>query len=126
MKTPEKHPLEWLVFAVSLVLVLGTLGYLVYDAARGGEEPPDLVVELGAARRGSQGFRVPVTVRNRGDETAENAHIEVVLTSPGRPPETAGLDIAFVPRGSTRRGWVTFSADPTGRLTGRVLGYEKP
>lgn len=133
MNSRGKHPLEWAVFAVSLVLVLGTLGFLVYDAAtgpsgpRGDTKPPEIVVRLGEAERSGGVYAVPVEVRNNGEETAEGVHVEVVLESPGRAPERAELVVAFVPRQSVRRGWVTFTANPdAGRLTGRALGYEKP
>lgn len=123
----EKNPLEWAVFAVSLVVVLATLGYLIYDAATAREAKPDLRVELGRPEPLSGGFAVPVTVHNRGDETAEGVRVEVVLETPGKPPERAELDIAFIPRQSKREGWITLRSDPAkGRLTGRAMGYEKP
>ena len=128
MKTPAgKHPLEWAVFGVSLVLVLGLVGFLVYDATTCGSVPPELVVGLGRPVRSAGGYAVPVEVRNQGDETAEGVHVEVVLELPGKEPERADLEVAFVPRQSLRRAWVTFPADPAaGRLSGRVLGYEVP
>jgi uncharacterized protein (TIGR02588 family) len=123
----EKNPLEWAVFAVSLVVVLATLGYLVYDAVTTRGAKPDLQVELGRPEPRSGAFAVPVTVHNRGDETAEGVRVEVVLETPGAPPERAELDIAFIPRRSKREGWVTLRSDPSkGRLTGRAMGYEKP
>jgi uncharacterized protein (TIGR02588 family) len=130
MSQVAKHPLEWVVFALSAVLVAATVGYLAYDAVRRDDAPPLLSVEIGQAepRAGSQGlWRVPVTVRNRGHETAEGVRVEVTLETPGSPPETADFDVVFVPRESKREGWVTFRGDPSrGRLTGRAIGYEKP
>ncbi|HKV08471.1 MAG TPA: hypothetical protein VJ725_10050 [Thermoanaerobaculia bacterium] len=127
MSRLKKNKLEWIVFAVSLAVVLGTLGLLIQDMIRGETSPPDLVVELGAPIRQAQGWAVPVTVRNEGGETAEGARIEVTLTVPGRPPERAGIDMAFVPADSRREGFVTFAADPSqGRLAGRVMGFETP
>jgi uncharacterized protein (TIGR02588 family) len=127
MSKVKKNVLEWSVFAVGLAVVLGTLGFLVWDLARGGSSPPDLTVELGSPRRQTSGWAVPVTVHNRGDETAEGVHVEVVLAMPAGGEERAELEIAFVPRGSHRKGWVTFTRAPAaGRLTGRVSGYEEP
>ena len=127
MKSAGKHPLEWTVFGISLVLVLGLIGFLIYDAATGGNAPPELVVRLGRAERNAGGYAVPVEVHNQGDETAEGVHVEVALEIPGQEPERADLEIAFVPRQSLRRAWVTFPVNPAaGRLTGRVLGYEVP
>ena len=123
----EKNPLEWAVFAVSLAAILATVGFLVWDAATADGSSPDLRVELGRPEARSGAFAVPVTVHNRGDETAEEVRIEVTLEAPGTPPETAEIGMAFVPRRSQREGWVTFRRDPRqGRLAGRAVGYEKP
>jgi uncharacterized protein (TIGR02588 family) len=123
----EKNPLEWAVVALGMVVVLAMAGFLAWDAASGDGSAPDLRVELGRPVPRSGGFAVPVTVHNLGDITAEGVHVEVTLEKPGAAPEQAGLDIAFVPRGSRRHGWVTFESDPAaGRLSGRATGYEQP
>ncbi len=123
----KKHPLEWIVFAVSLVLVAGTVGFLAWDAVRGEDSPAALSVELGRPEPRDGTWAVPVTVRNRGDITAENVNVEVTLELPGAEPERADFDAAFVPRQSKREGWVTFRSDPSrGRLSGRAAGYSAP
>lgn len=128
MKNLEKNWLEWIVFAVSLVLVVATLGYLVYDGATTGNTPPSIEFELGKPQLQADHFIVPVSVTNRGDETAEGVHIEVVLENGGQEQESAEFEIAFLPRLSTREGWVTFETDPrtVDGMNARVLGYEKP
>ena len=128
MKKLEKNWLEWLVFAASLILVLSTLGYLVYDTATFGEAPPSIEFQLGQPQQRSNRFVVPVSVTNRGDETAQGVHIEVTLESGGQEQENADFEIAFLPRHSTRKGWVTFKTDPRSveQMQARVLGFEKP
>ncbi|AFY85693.1 MAG: hypothetical protein CLLPBCKN_002285 [Chroococcidiopsis cubana SAG 39.79] len=128
MKKLEKNWLEWIVFGISLILVLFTLGYIVYDGATLGETPPNIELQLGQPQPQSDRFIVPVTATNRGDETAETVQIEVTLNSDGREEETAEFEIAFLPRHSTRRGWVTFQTDPrtVEQIEARVLGFEKP
>lgn len=130
MSRVEKNRLEWAVFGIGLVLVLGTIGVLLWDTARSGDDPPDLTVELGPPQRrhrSNQGWAVPVTVRNRGGETAVGVRIKVVLELPGGSREEAELDVAFVPRGSQRQGWIHFLHPPaSGRLVGWVAGYEQP
>jgi uncharacterized protein (TIGR02588 family) len=124
-----KHPLEWIVFAVSLALVAGTVGFLAWDAAQAGGEdsPAALSIELGRPEPRGGVWAVPVTVHNRGGETAEGVNVEVTLETPGAEPETAAFEAAFVPRRSKREGWVTFRSDPSrGRLSGRAAGYETP
>lgn len=127
MKTLEKNWLEWLVFAISFILVIGTLGYLVYDAATSKAAPPRIDVQLGTAQPQSNYFVVPVAIINHGNETAEGVQIEVVLTSGGKEQESANFEVAFLPRRSNRDGWVTFQTDPRlVEMEARVLGYEKP
>lgn len=122
-----KHPLEWIVFAVSLVLVAGTVGYLAWDAVRGEDSPAAISVELGRPEPRGGGWAVPVTVRNRGDATAEGVKVEVILETPAAESERADFEVAFVPRRSQRQGWVTFRGDPSrGRLSARAAGYETP
>ena len=123
----EKNWLEWIVFGVSLALVVGTLGYLLYDGATATEVPPSIQVRLGEQQRTPHNFIVPVSVTNDGGQTAEGVHVEVVLESAGGETERGEFVIAFLPRRATREGWVTFRSDPAGaKLTPRVLGYEKP
>ena len=74
-----------------------------------------------------QHFIVPVSVTNHGDRTAEGVQIEVVLQSSDKEQESAEFEIAFLPRGATREGWVNFETDPrTAHMKARALGYEKP
>jgi uncharacterized protein (TIGR02588 family) len=128
MKNLEKNWLEWIVFAASLVLVVSALGYLVYDVSTFGEAPPIVEFQLGTPQPQSNHFLIPVSVSNRGDETAEGVHIEVVLESGGKEQESGEFEIAFLPRHSTREGWVTFKTDPrtVEQMKARVLGFEKP
>lgn len=127
MKKIQKNWLEWVVFAIGLVLVSLTLGYLLYAGATMGDEPPSLEVRLGTPEQRQFNFIVPVTVVNHGDETAEGVRIEVVMQNGGEEKARGELDIAFLPRHGTREGWVTFDQDPrTTQLKARVLGYQKP
>ncbi|NHC33206.1 hypothetical protein [Scytonema millei] len=128
MKKLEKNWLEWIVFVISLILVLFTLGYIVYDGATLGETPPNIELQLDRPQPQGDRFIVPVTATNRGDETAETVQIEVTLNNDGKEAETAEFEIAFLPRHSTRRGWVTFQTDPrtVEQIEARVLGFEKP
>jgi uncharacterized protein (TIGR02588 family) len=122
----EKNGLEWVVFGVSLALAASVLGYLVYEGVHMSDTPPDIALRLGTPERRGEGFVVPVAVTNRGDETAEGIHIEVMLETGGEG-ERGEFTIAFLPRRATRGGWVAFRTDPrSGQLKPRVLGYEKP
>ncbi|MFN2387827.1 MAG: hypothetical protein ABR576_16350 [Thermoanaerobaculia bacterium] len=123
----HKNRLEWSVFAASVAIVLACVAALAISAVRSGEEPPDITVEVGAATRGAAGYRVPVRVRNHGDETAEGVTVEVGLISGGEEIERGEFTVAFLPRKSRREGWVVFQRDPACcTLRARALGFEKP
>jgi uncharacterized protein (TIGR02588 family) len=122
----KKNWLEWAVFYVSLALVVGVTGYLAYDAATAGTEEAEIEVSLGEPAASGAGFAVPVRVSNRGGQTAEGVHVEVLLRHAGGE-ERGEFVVAFVSRRSAREGFVTFRADPRGGQTeARVVGYEKP
>ena len=126
MKT--KNALEWIVFAVSALLIAAVLFILVLEARDMGETPPLLRVATGAAEETAGAFRIPVSVHNAGDETAEQAEIEVELIGgDGRVVERSQLTIAFVPKRSVREGWVTFHRDPRCcRIVTRAAAFTKP
>ena len=126
MKTPRRNPLEWGVFAVCLALVSAVVLYLAYSAARSSEAPPRLAVEVGEVEQAPDGFTVAVTVANEGDTTAASVLIEVRA---GADPdaERGEVTLDLVPRGSSRRAWVSLRRQPIpGQIQARVLGYEEP
>jgi uncharacterized protein (TIGR02588 family) len=126
-KQIEKNWLEWSVFAAGLLLVAGVLGFLAYEGATATGGPPQIEIELGQAEPRGGAFIVPVRVTNGGGETAEGVVVEVLLEGAGGAVERGEFGLAFLPRRSTREGFVTFHADPrAGRLRARALGYEKP
>lgn len=123
----KKNWFEWTVFGLGLALVLGVVVFLAYDAATVGVREAELEVKLGEPELRGAAFAVPVRIENRGGRTAEGVHVEVTLAHEGAEPERGEFVIAFVPRRSSREGFVTFKSDPrTGRLEARILGYEKP
>lgn len=127
-KKLEKNWVEWIIFGVGLALVVSTLSYLAYDAARISDAPPSIEVRVSEPQQRPHNFIVPVTLINHGDQTAEGVQIEVVLESNGEEKERGEFTVAFLPRRSTREGWVAFQTDPrtVERIKARVVGYEKP
>lgn len=123
----DKNWLEWTVFAVGLVLVVATLGFLVRESLVGAGGAPDVVARLGAPKPSAGGFMVPVEVVNVGKGAAEDVQVTVILALPEGEPEEAELDIAFLPRDSRRNGWVTFRSDPgRGSLRLGPIAFEAP
>jgi uncharacterized protein (TIGR02588 family) len=127
MTRPAKNRLEWAVFAVGLVLVLATLGFLVRESIVGAGGPPEVVARLGEARPSAGGYLIPVEVANIGQSTAEDVLVPIFLELPGGKREEAELNIAFLPRDSKRDGWVSFRDDPRrGKLSLGAIAFEVP
>jgi uncharacterized protein (TIGR02588 family) len=127
-KKLQKNWVEWAVFALGLLLVTSTLAYLAYDAATITDAPPSIEVRAGQPEQRPHNFIVPVSLVNHGDQTAEGVLVEVVLESGGQEKERGEFTVAFLPRRSTREGWVAFQTDPrtVEQVKARVLGFEKP
>jgi uncharacterized protein (TIGR02588 family) len=122
----NKNTLEWTVFSVSVVLILGVVVVLLQQQFTAGNAPPSIVTAEGEAIETAGGFVLPIDVRNDGDVTAEEVRVEATLTWPGGT-EVGETTLAFVPYRSHRRAWIAFSRNPgAGRLTVRVLGYREP
>ncbi len=127
-KKLQKNWVEWTVFAVGLLLVVSVIAYLAYDAATLTDAPPSIEVRTGQPIERPHNFIIPVSLTNHGDQTAEGVLVEVSLESGGVETERGEFTIAFLPRRSTREGWVAFQTDPrtAGQIKARVMGYEKP
>jgi uncharacterized protein (TIGR02588 family) len=123
----RKNVLEWVVFGVSAIAIAAVLTALLLGGTTSGDSPPSLKVSVGAPAAVADSYRVPVVVENTGDRTAEDAHVEVVLTDGEQVVERGELTIAFVPRGSRREGWVTFRHDPRRfTIVARATGFNEP
>ncbi len=127
MNEVKKNALEWMVFAASLLLIAGVFGVLIHDAVTLERRPPDVRVEVGEIKQQATNFVAPVTIRNEGDETAEDVQVEVELQTTNGEKETSEIAIPFVPRGARREGFAVFKNDArTGSLNARVKGYVQP
>lgn len=131
MKLPEKNALEWTVFAISTLLVVGIIGYLLWMSFRLEPEVEGLRVTVGEPTPQPESdppsFAVPVTVTNPGDRPVTEVEVEVTLERPGGEPEQANLTLPLIPIRSSRAGVVFFTGDPSGAsLLGRVVGYLQP
>ena len=121
----NKNVLEWTVFGVSVAIIAVVAGLLLHRHFTARGRPADIMLTVGLPVASSEGYSVPIDVRNEGDTAAEDVHIAVALRT--GTAEESDLTIPYVPYRSSRRGWVMFSRDPgTARLDARVLGYREP
>jgi uncharacterized protein (TIGR02588 family) len=120
-------PLEWVVAGLGTLLVLGTAGFLVRDAASGSSSPPRITVAVDSVLPAGAGYLVEFTARNGGETTAAGLVVEGEMRSGDGSVERSEVTIDFLPAGGSRRAGLFFSEDPRGhRLEIRPKGYDRP
>jgi uncharacterized protein (TIGR02588 family) len=120
----KKNALEWVVFAVSLVVIAVCVGVLGYEQLTNQGAPPHLTATVAGVVAQPAGFGVEILIQNGGDRTAENIHLEVTIEGTSDRAEAV---VSYVPYRSQRRAWLVLPTDPRSRqLVVRVLGFEEP
>lgn len=120
---------EWSTLAISAAILLTIVGLVTWLAFRGDERAPEIVAEphLDLLRDEASGYYLPVTIRNDGDITVQDAVIQGELDTGEGQPETADITIPFLSGGEEVRGTMVFQQDPTsGELTVSVTSYKEP
>lgn len=118
--------LEWGVSALGFVLVLGTVGFLLYQAFFVPDTPPDVSLRVVSVQPSSGGYLVLLEATNRGGETAAELVLEGELRQGERVVETSELTFDFLPPDSVREGGLFFTQNPTEGLELQVKSYREP
>ncbi len=119
--------MEWVALVVSVIAILGLVGFLVVDGLTHPERRAILGVVVHPAEPSRETFQVPITLRNDGNQPAENIDVEVVLKGGERDIDTGSVSIPFIASRSSVEAVVVFAEDPRRfPAEGRVLGYEVP
>ena len=126
-RAPNTSTAEWIVAAVSAALVLGVLGFLIYDGVRSPSTPPDITIEIDSVQQAGPGYLVLFRARNRGRSTAAEVVVEGELEADTGKVETSETTIDYVPAGGQQRAGLFFTRDPGRlRLKLRAHGYREP
>ena len=129
MSTRGRKPfLEWFAASVGLVLTLGLLGFIGWNAVRQQQEhKPAITVRVESIARSGNGWLVAFSARNAAASTAAGVQIEGELRAPGAETETSTVTLDYLPGGSELKGGLMFAHDPRrGQLKLRPLGYVEP
>jgi uncharacterized protein (TIGR02588 family) len=119
--------LEWVAAAVGLLLTLGVIGVIGWEALNADDSPAAMKVESLGATRTAAGYVLEVRVTNTGGSPAAQVTIAGELTPPGGEAETAEATFDYVPDHSTRTGGLFFATDPrAGSLKLTAKGYVSP
>jgi uncharacterized protein (TIGR02588 family) len=127
-RADEAPPLaEWIIGVVGLILVAGTIGFLIFKAVEKDERAPDIVITIESVAQVENGYVVSFRAMNRGGMTAASVVIEGELKDAGGDTESSETTIDYIPSRSEARGGLFFTRDPApDRLQIRAKGYESP
>lgn len=123
----EPPALEWLAAAVGLILVVGAVGFMIYQAVAQEKTPPNISVAVDSIKPNGDGFLVGFRVVNRGTQTASALNIEGELKKGEESIETSSVTLDYAPSNSGRKGGLFFTKNPKDfDLQIRATGYEEP
>lgn len=119
--------LEWVALFVSVLAVIGVVGFLMVDGLRDEGEPPIPTVELHAdeAYGTDHGWIVPATLSNAGDEAAEALVLRATASVAGAEEESE-LTVDYLPAGTAVEISFGFSTEPDGPPRVQVIGFRLP
>ena len=121
-----KNKLEWVVFALSSLLVIGALSFLVFSAITGENKPADVQVKVGNLTVRGASTIVTLAISNVGSKTASEVNISVIAKYGDKETESTVV-VDFVPKGSNREAIVVFAGDQKpNEIIPRIIGYVEP
>jgi uncharacterized protein (TIGR02588 family) len=117
----------WSIGFLGLALVLGSIGFALYEAVWGDSSPPDVRVEIDRIVPAQNGFLVEFRLINEGGRTAAGLTVEGMLRNGTETVETSDTTVEYLPSHSERAGGLFFTLDPREYdLQLRATGYETP
>ena len=124
-KTPL---LEWIAGSLGLMLLIGMLSIIGYDALSGASRAPAVVVvKTGKVARAGDGFVVEFVATNLSGGTAAALAIEGQLIENDQVLETSSATIDYLPGHGSAEGGLFFQHAPEGGIIrARALGYQNP
>jgi uncharacterized protein (TIGR02588 family) len=115
---------EWVALSVSLLLLAGTVGLIVWLWANEPAGPPQFKVERGTARSADGLYQLPVAVTNVGGQAAGQVRVEGRLGGGGQE-ERPVTTIEFLPVGAREEVVLIFSGEPASASV-QVASYQQP
>ena len=128
-KDRRAGPLEVVATAISALIIASVLSVLLWDAFQP-NTPPAFTTQPGRIAIARGLYRVPVTVRNSGDDAAKAVVVHVELLASDSVLAESDLTIDWLP-GNTSKQLVALFARPTSSPTpigvsAEVRGYATP
>lgn len=118
---------EWVAAAVGLVLLLGSIAFLLHDAWSGDGGPPEPGIRILAIEPQEGRFLVRVRVSNLSRETAAALRVQGELRRGGELVERSEMELDYLPGRSSREGGLFFREDPRAlQLMLSARSYQNP
>lgn len=119
--------LEWVFAVIGLVLVVGVVGFLIYEISTDEGKPANLSVKIEQIIPNDKGFQVKFTLENTGDETAADVTVEGEIKKDAESLEKSDVTVDYVPSHSEKKGGMFFTEDPrSNEFVIRAKGYNEP
>jgi uncharacterized protein (TIGR02588 family) len=115
---------EWVSLGVSLLLLAGVAGVILWLWAAEPQGPPRFAVERGAARQEAGLFHLTLAVTNVGGAAASRVRVEGRLGGAGQE-ERPATTIDFLPVRAREEVVLVFRGDPSGAAV-EVVSYRLP
>lgn len=126
-ETTQTPFLEWVFALIGLILVVGILGFLIYEISTDEGKPPSLNVKIEEIIPHDKVFLVKFSLENTGDETAADVTVEGEIKKGTESLEKGDVTVDYVPSHSEKKGGMFFTEDPrTGEFKIRAKGYNQP
>ena len=107
---------EWVTLGISVALILGLAGYLVYQALQ--PQPPYVPAEaqvlMNRVIEKEGKYILPIEIINHGRLTLRDLTVEVEYRSPDGKTETHELTIDYLGEQSRQKAYVYFDEHPRG------------
>jgi uncharacterized protein (TIGR02588 family) len=105
---------EWVSLGISMALILGLAGSLLYEALQ--PHPPYVPAEvkplIAEIREESDRYILPIQVANHGERTLRDLTVEVEYLSPDGKTETRDITIDYLGERSEQKVYTYFDRHP--------------
>jgi uncharacterized protein (TIGR02588 family) len=118
---------EWIVSGIGLILVLGSLGFLVYKGIAVEQQPPLFVAQWLETVELEDDYLVKFQVFNRGGESVSSLTVLAEMHSAGGKAIERQVNIDYLPAHSSRQIAMLFPTPPDqSSLLISFGGYQVP
>jgi uncharacterized protein (TIGR02588 family) len=119
-----KSTAEWMSFAVSIIILSGFVGAIIWLWVHQPTGPAQFQVQRGVVRNETGLFYLPVTVTNTGGLAVGDVRVEGKLNNHGQE-EIAATTIEFLPVRAQEEVVLIFRNEPSGVVV-QVVSYHQP